>query len=141
MVHALRQARRVLKTDGLLLDLRPAAIHRSVGIEIDGAYQQVAKMEEVFHGDYAANGAVKTMIEAGLLKLTSRIRFDCTRRMDRFSDFRTWLDEYISLGEVRRPEKLAEKVRKALRSYNGKARIVVLGPVDLRVLVKTVNRE
>jgi len=137
MVHALRQARRVLKNGGYLLDLRPAPIHRTVGIETDSSFRKVARMEEDFADDYAANDAVKTIIEAGLLKLTNRTRFDCTRRMNRFGDFRTWLDEYVSLGKVRRPEQLADKVREALESRKGKTQIVVLGPVDMRVLVKT----
>ncbi len=46
MVHALREAHRVLKPDGLLLDLRPGPVHRRVGIEVYGHYEQLAIMGE-----------------------------------------------------------------------------------------------
>ena len=141
MVHALRQARRVLKSSGFLVDLRPAAVHRRVGLEIAGSYQQLAVMEEEFDDDHAANRAVKEMIDKGLLTLVRRTRFDCTRRMDRFIDFHRWLDEYIRLTKVRLPERLVQKVRDGLQSQRAKSRgekikIVVLGPIDLRVLLK-----
>lgn len=142
MVHALRQARRVLKSDGYLLDLRPAPVHRHIGLESAGSYHELAVMEEEFDDDYAANHAVEQMVDAGLLKLSTRIRFDCTRRMDRFIDFQRWLDEYVRLTKVQRPERLLEKIKDGLRTQrasaaqDGKIRIVVLGPVDLRVLLK-----
>src|SRR5262245_4326217 len=107
MVHALRQARRVLKADGYLLDLRPAPVHRRVGIEQNGSYLQVAVIDEVFDDDYAANQAVKKMVEAGLLRMKRNIRFDCTRRMDRFSDFQTWFDDCVRLSKIRSPERLS----------------------------------
>jgi hypothetical protein len=142
MVHALRQARRVLKTDGYLLDLRPVPVHRRVGIECDGSYQQVAVMEEKVDDHHAANRAVKEMEKAGLLKLMSRTRFDCTRRMDRFKEFQTWLQEPARLRKLRSPERLLEKLKEALqstsrtRSSHKRIRIIVHGPIDLRVLVK-----
>jgi hypothetical protein len=146
MVHALRQARRVLKSDGYLLDLRPAPVHRRVGLESAGSIHQLAVMEEEFDDDYKANQAVEQMVDAGFLKLSTRIRFDCTRRMDRFIDFQRWLDEYIRLTKVQRPERLLEKIKDGLRtrrasaaSREGKIRIVVLGPVDLRVLLKQIG--
>ncbi len=143
MVHALRQARRVLHPDGYLLDLRPAPIHRRVGLEQDGPYQQLAVMDESFDDDYAANHAVSAMVKAGLCKQTSRVRFECIRRMDRFSDFETWLDEFSRLTKLRSPpDQLLATVSKALESLRGTnsrramPRIIVRGPVDLRVLVK-----
>ena len=135
MVHALRQAWRVLKDDGYLLDLRPAIVHRHVFIEQDGSYQPLAVMKEDFADDYAANHAVEEMLAADLLKMDRRIRFDCTRRMDRFSDFQTWLDDYVSRGKIRSHESLLHKVRGALKSRR-KAKIAVRGPLDMRVLVK-----
>ena len=136
MVHALRQARRVVKHGGYLLDLRPAPIHRHVGIENGGSRQHLAVMKENFGDDYAANQAVKELVTAGELVMKRRIRFDCTRRMDRFHDFKVWLDEYVRLGKIRSQEFLLHSVQEMLKSLSGKARIVVRGPVDLRVLVK-----
>jgi ubiquinone/menaquinone biosynthesis C-methylase UbiE len=144
MVHALRQARRVLKDGGCLLDLRPAPALRHVGIEVNDSYQQVAIMRERLDEQYAADRAVKEMVKAGLLRLESRTRFDCTRRMDRFTEFQAWLEEPARLSKIRSPKRLLESVKEALKSrteipksQRGKLRIVVLGPVDLCVLRKS----
>ena len=136
MVHALRQARRVLNDGGYLLDLRPAPVHRHVGIEHSGSVEHLAVMKEDFGDDYAANQAVKELLGSGELVMKRRIRFDCTRRMDRFSDFETWLDEYVRLGKIRSHEWLLSKVSETLKSRRVITKIVVRGPVDLRVLVK-----
>jgi len=141
MVHALRQAHRVLNSTGLLLDLRPAPVHRRVGLETASSYQQLAVMEETFDDDYAANRAVKEMVDARALNLVCRTRFDCIRRMDRFIDFQRRLDEYVRLTKVRRPEGVVSKIREGLKaqrtkSPNGKIKIFVRAPVDLRVLLK-----
>jgi hypothetical protein len=93
-------------------------------------------MKEDFGDDYAANRAVKELVTASELVMKRQIRFDCTRRMDRFSDFKIWLDEYVSLGKIRSHEVLLYRVQEMLKSQSWKARIVVQGPVDLRVLVK-----
>jgi hypothetical protein len=105
-------------------------------METGGSLQHLAVMKEDFGDDYAANQAVKALVATGELVMKRRIRFDCTRRMDRFSDFKTWLDEYVRLGKIRSHERLLFKVQAILRSQRSKARIVVRGPVDLRVLVK-----
>ena len=142
-MHALRQARRVLKCDGYLLDMRPAPVHRRVAIENEGSYEHVGVMGEVFDDDYAANDAVKSMVDAGLVKVVSSTRFECTRRMDRFSEFQRWIEEPARLRKLRAPKRLLEKVKKALhsrsgimKSNTGRTRIVVRGPIDLRVLAK-----
>ena len=70
MVHALHEAHRVLKPGGLLLDLRPGAVHRRIGLEMDGEYLQVAVMGEKLDDDYAANRAVTEAIEKKLFKLS-----------------------------------------------------------------------
>jgi hypothetical protein len=144
MVYALRQARRVLKDDGYLLDLRPAPAKRHVFIEINDSYEEVAIMNDRLDDHYAADRAVREMVNAGLLKLRSRTRFECTRRMDRFDEFQAWLEEPARLRKVRSPEQLLHTVKEAWRSRREpfksqkvNPRIVVLGPIELRVLIKT----
>lgn len=140
MVHALRQARRVLKDDGYLLDLRPAPTLRHIGIEFNDSYHQVAIMKENLDDSYAADRSVKEMITAGLLKLKSRSRFNCTRRMNSYGEFQTWLEDPVRLRKVRSPERLLKTVKESLKapeSQNRNPRIVVHGPIDLRVLTKS----
>ena len=151
MVHALRQARRVLKDDGYLLDVRSAATVRHVGIESNDSYHQVAVMKESLDENYASDRAVKEMIKERLLKLESHTRVECTRRMVTYNEFETWLREPARFRKLKSPERLLKAVKDALKSQSdvskarkgkvdrGKLRIVVLGPLDLRVLTKPAS--
>lgn len=135
MVHALREAHRVLKPDGLLVDLRPGAVHRRVGIEVDGQYKQLAIMDESLKDDYAANRAVAEIIQEGLFKTVSRIQVNCDRHMA-LTDFSSWLADFATDRDAR-PERLIRIVERAFEEINGKRKkIVVKGPLTLKVLKK-----
>src|SRR5688572_4711697 len=136
MVHALQEAHRVLKPNGLLLDLRPAPVHRRVGIERAGGYQQLGIMRERFDDDLAADRAVAQVVREGLFATARRTRFGVNRVLDRLDEFREWLDEFVTLGELPSHDWLVERVERALAAAGGKTTIVVSGPVGLRVLRK-----
>lgn len=137
MVHALHEANRVLKQGGVLIDLRPAPAHRGVGIEVNGDFTLVAKMNEKFDEDYAANRAVAEVIRQGILKAESRLQFDCKRVMGSLKDFHLWMDDFIVMAGLPSQEFLIQKVKRAYKSTSGRKRIVVRAPLILRVLRKT----
>ncbi|SRR6266498_453247 len=136
MVHALHEANRVLKQGGVLIDLRPAPVHRRVGIEVHGDFRLVAKMNEKFDEDYAADRAVVEVINEGILKPQSRLRFDCKRVMGSQKDFHLWMDEFAFIAGLPSQESLIQKVELAYKSTFGRKRIVVRAPLILRVLQK-----
>ena len=136
MVHALHEANRVLKQGGALIDLRPAPVHRRVGIEVHRDFRFVAKMNEKFDEDYAANRAVAEVIQDGLLKPQSRLKFDCKRVMGSRKDFRLWMDEFIMTAGLPSQESLIQKVERVYQSISGRKRIVVRAPLILQVLRK-----
>ncbi len=136
MVHALHEARRVLKPNGILIDLRPAAVHRRVGIWSASQFQLIGAMRERFDDDDAANQAVAEVVRQGLFKAERRIRFECNRTMDSLTEFRTWLDEFVTQGKLPSHDWLLERVAQARRGEHSKAKIVATGPLDLRVLRK-----
>src|SRR3989338_6318446 len=94
MVHALHEAHRVLKPNGILLDLRPAPVNRRIGISRAGRFIPLAAMREVFADDRAADRAVAHVINEGLFVVEARTHFDCQRVMDTLDDFRSWVDEF-----------------------------------------------
>ena len=137
MVHALHEAHRVLKPNGLLVDLRPAVAHRRVGIERGGRYQQLGAMREKLDDDRAANHAVAHIVQEGLFKAEWRTQFDCRRVMDTPDDFQAFIDEFAQLGGDLPPHDwLIQRVERAFKAQRGNTKIVVRGPLVLRVLRK-----
>jgi len=135
MVHALHETHRVLKPNGLLLDLRPGAVHRRVGIEVDGQYRQLAMMNESLEDDYAANQAVAEVIQKGVFKLVSRIQVNCNRVMA-LKDFPNWLSDFPN-DRAAQQERLIRIVEHAFKEAKGnRKRVVVKGPLVLKVLRK-----
>jgi hypothetical protein len=134
MVHALREAHRVLKPDGLLLDLRPGPVHRRVGIEVDGQYRQVAIMNESLKDDYAANRAITEALQEGLFKRVSRIQVNCNRIMA-LKDFAGWLADFpVDRGAPQ--ERLIRIIERSFKAAGKKKKVVVKGPLVLKVLRK-----
>ena len=136
MVHALHEARRVLKPNGLLIDLRPAPAHRQLGVLRAGQWQPLGGMRERFDEDYAADRAVATVVRQGLFKAEGRVSFEVRRTMDSLAEFQVWLDEFVSLGKLVPHAWLASRVERAVQAGSGRTKIVVSGPLNLRVLRK-----
>jgi hypothetical protein len=136
MVHALREAHRVLKPNGVLLDVRPGLQHRRVGIVRAGRWRALGAMRESLDDDRAANRAVAHVLRSGLFRREGHRRFDLQRRLDTLKDFRTWIDEFVQLADLPSHDWLIERVQDALAKTRGPARIVVRGPLELRVMRK-----
>jgi hypothetical protein len=141
MVHALHEAQRVLKPDGILIDLRPKAVHRRVGIARAGIIQPVGSMREKFDDDLAADRAVAQVLRDGLFKIEKRLEFNCNRTMDSYNEFRDWLNEFAFLGNMPPHDWLLERVKRALAGKTGKYKMVAGGPLKLQVLRKPAVRQ
>lgn len=136
MVHALEEAWRVLKPGGVLIDLRPAMVHRNVGIIDARGFRKLGVMGERFDDDIVANRAVASVLRRGLFRRSRRDRVPCVREMDTLHDFSGWLDNYVSLGKLPSHGWLLKDVDRALSEAGRGARITVSAPLDLQVLEK-----
>jgi hypothetical protein len=138
MVHALHEAHRVLRTDGLLIDLRPGAVHRRVGIAQGGRHQHLGTLREKLDDDRAANHAVAQVLREGLFQTEWRTQFDCRRVMNSPDDFRMFLDEFTTLFKKDFPSHdwLYRRVETAFNKTRGRKEIVISGPLVLRLLRK-----
>ena len=135
MVHALREARRVLRPGGILVDLRPAAEHRRVGLGEGPRWRLVGVMRETFGEDRAADRAVARVIRDGLFRLEARVELPLERWMDSMDDFRTWVAEFGQRRALASHEFLFRRLRSRLE--RGAKTIVARGPIVLRLLRKT----
>ena len=140
MVHALHEARRVLKPDGYLIDLRPIHVHRRVGITRADHYEQIGVMREIFDDDLAADRAVAQVLREGGFKSEKRLKFNCNRVMDSYEEFEDWLTEFTMLGNLQSHDWLLAKAKRAIAEKQGKQKVVVSGPLKLNLLRKQAAR-
>lgn len=136
MVHALHEAQRVLKPEGTLIDLRPMAVHRRVGISRAGIVQPIGALREKFDDDHAADNAVAHVLDEGSFKLERRLKFNCTRVMDTFDEFKDWVNEFAILCNIPPQDRLLDKVKRNLVEKPGRYKLVVGAPLKLQVLRK-----
>ena len=133
MVHALHETQRVLRPNGILFDLRPAPVHRRVGIQSPAGYEEIGVMGENLEDDYRANRAVKQVLREGLLKSEKYTEFNCNRVMDSLKDFRTWLLDFVDRGNPSQ-NSLSQRVEHAYSTIRGKRKIIIHAPLILRRL-------
>ena len=133
MVHALREAHRVLQSHGRLVDLRPADRDRQVRIYARRAWQPLGRILVNDVDVRAADGALERAVDRGLYyPVASR-----TLRVRRhFSTLRDWREYLAGLTSSRPEPGLQERVHQAFRSSAGLRRIVVEIDLTLRVLTK-----
>ena len=136
MGHALREAHRVLRPKGLLIDLRPDAVHRRVGLVQNGEYKFKWYSRESFDDDREADRAVATIVNEGLLRPEGRTRFACYRVMDTLDDFRSWMNDDIRKVRLLNRDWLVRRLEMAIAASEGDARIVISAPLILRALRK-----
>jgi hypothetical protein len=141
MVHALKEAHRVLKPEGLIIDLRPGPVHRRVGIQIKDSWSLVGVMREDLSDDRAADRAVKAAIHEDLIRPEGYSRFDVKRHVGTLARFQAFLDEFATLGANLPPHDwLVDRLAALIARQSTKPKIVVRGPIQLRILRKRTQR-
>jgi len=136
MVHALCEARRVLKPDSILIDLRPAIKHREVGIVRAGRYMSLGSTRERFDEDRAANRAIAHVLGKRLFRQVWRTQFECERVPASLKAYHEWMSEFTQTSGLPPHDWLIRRVERAFKGQSGKSKIVVRAPLVMRVLSK-----
>lgn len=136
MVHALREAHRVLKPNGLLFDLRPAKVHRRAGILAGGRWRLIGALRESFDDDVAADRAVAQIVKERSFRPVLRRQFVVDRVMDTIDEFHDWVGETVEADELVSHRRLIDRMARALESAPEGAVIDVRGPLVLRLMAK-----
>ena len=137
MVHALKEAHRVLKPNGILIDLRPAPRHRRAGLGLGRSWKLVGVLRESLDDDHAANASVDAVVRLGLFRPRRRLRFDLDRVMDSPNEFRLWLEDFSRVEKYPPHEWLLRRLERAQAQTKGKRPITVRGQMVLGVLEKS----
>jgi len=119
-----------------LIDVRPGPNHRRVGILNRGRWMPVGTMGESLDDDRAATAAVQTVLRAGLFRREKYARVDLWRYLDTLLDFRAWLEEFTHLANLPPHEWMVKRLASELAKVPRRAKIVVRGPLEFRVLKK-----
>ncbi len=136
MVHALEETHRVLKTGGLLIDLRPAAAHRRVGLGTGRNWRLLGTMRESLAEDRAANVAIRTVVRSGLFRPLRRERFNLDREMDTVEEMRLWIGDFSRVEKYGNHEWLVRRVEHAVAASARRRKITIRGLMTLGVLQK-----
>jgi len=136
MVHALSEARRVLKPNSILVDLRPAIEHHHVGILRAGRYRELGTTRERFDPDRAANRAVAHVLGKRLFRQEWRTQFECDWVFATLGAFREWISEFIQSGGLSSHDWLVRRADNATRGRRGESKIVARAALVMRVLSK-----
>ena len=137
MVHALNEAQRVLKSNGILIDLRPALAHRRAGLGEGAEVQWVGVMREDFADDRAANRAVAQVLRDGLFRREAKTQFDLDRVLDSLEDFREWLDDFSATDELPSHEWLYKRLERAQKRAGEGRKITIRAPLMMTVMRRT----
>ncbi len=136
MVHALQEARRVLKPNGLLIDLRPWHFHRRVGLGLGRGWQLVGVLRESLEDDYASDAAIDTVVRRGRFRTVSRRSFYLDRVMNSVTEFRSWVGDFSRIEKYGDHEWLIKRLERAQARSPRKRSITIRGRMTLGVLEK-----
>src|SRR5512135_2006233 len=136
MVHALQEAHRVLKPEGILIDLRPAPAHRQLGTGEGRSWQRVGSLHEILDDDHAADAAVARLVKEGYFRAGRRSQFQLDRVMDTVADVREWLADFDQRRELPSHAPLLQRLERRLARLKKPVKITVRGPMTLGILRK-----
>ena len=136
MVHALKEAHRVLTPGGTLIDLRPAPAHRRIGLGEGRRWRLVGPLHEILDDDYAADAAMVQLVRERYLRREKNMRFRIDRVMDTMDDIREFIDEFDQRRNLPTHAPLLEQLELRRARLRKPAKITVRGPMKLGVLRK-----
>ena len=134
MVHALREARRVLRPGSLLIDLRPAIAQRQVMSRHAGRLQKISAFREPSERDREANKAISLALGEGLFALEAVTKLKCSWVLNSIDECREWLSEFVNDNSSPSHATLLSRVQHAFSRARGKCSIVIRAPLVMTVL-------
>ena len=136
MVHALQEAWRVLKPDGILIDLRPAIRHCRVGVLRSGRFEELGAAREEFEGSRAANRAVARILARKIFRQTRRKVFACDVVFGSPGALREWIGAFAADQGSCALERLIQRADAARRRSRSECRLAARVTLTMKVFVK-----
>jgi hypothetical protein len=136
MVHALREAWRVLRPDSTLIDLRPAIEHGRVGLVREGDFTIQWATEESLASYRAASRSLAIAEDLNLFGRRTSIRFPCTIVFPSPEHLKDWLHDWYEPVSATKADRLVRRVEEASQQPELTGKIIAVVPLMLKVLIK-----
>jgi hypothetical protein len=136
MVHALREAWRVLRPDAVLIDLRPAIEHGRVGLVRNGEFAVQWRTRESLAPYRAASRSLACAEKLKLFGRRRSSRFICTTVFPSPEHLKDWLYDWYERECFHHADDLVRRVEEARRQPELAGSIVARIPFMLKVLTK-----
>ena len=135
-MHALQEAWRVLKPDGILIDLRPATEQSRVGITRAGQFSQIGETLISFDDFMAADQAFNQVIQMGRFTPRHSDQFLCTLITPSYKQLREWIYDPEQPDSEQHSDWLVNQVRQAMKAEPSPVKMMISHQIVLRVLDK-----
>ncbi|HEX9027606.1 MAG TPA: hypothetical protein VF823_00440 [Anaerolineales bacterium] len=131
MVHALKEAARVLSLEGCLIDMRPLSIDVPLEVASPSGWQSAGPvdMSPGVPTDLVADNAVLQVVKEGIIKRVSLDRFESAYVWDTYEAMQAYIEERWS-PDVIVPPAVAERAQSLAASQPGG------GPLRIRLVIQ-----
>ncbi len=137
MVHALREAWRVLLPQGIMIDLRPLCADAPLEVVFTGGSALAGQVDQspgIAH-EVAADQAIESVVREEIFERSQLVFFDFAYYWDSVADMLADMDEYWK-GDVIVPAAAIRRARALFKKYQPQARIRLREPMKLEKFVK-----
>jgi hypothetical protein len=116
MVHALREAWRILAASGILLDLRPISSNPTIEVVVQGESFQIGAIDNSagVPDDAAAERAIRQVVEDGWFVLSNDSRFQTEHLWDSVEEVASFMETRRHKMHVHPPYADLEKIHRDL---------------------------
>ena len=131
MVHALEKIHRLLKPDGILIDIHPPPEPSSIDVRVDDRTHAAGWLHETDdYGDYeAADEALAAIVARGLFVIERRGIFSFLTYADTLAELRTYLTE--EWEDARIDDVTAARIEELMTAPDRDKEIILREPVRI----------
>jgi hypothetical protein len=125
MVHALKEARRALRTGGTLIDMRPISVDVPILILTSSGWESAGRPSQSpdrVH-DLVANRAIRDVVREGLLVKVKQVYFVTNYYWDDIKELQSDVEEYWK-EDIIVTKEIWQKARRLFKRGSGQRRIL-----------------
>jgi hypothetical protein len=134
MVHALQVVHKILRPQGVLINVHDIPIPHLIEVHSSGGITRVGWITDKtdFESERSAYQALTQEVANGNFMLENEINYNLNISLDDLNELQTWLAE--TWGSAVLPEKTSQRIEMEMRNAGKQARIVIIIPARMTKL-------